>query len=295
MSIKRILKWTGVGLGGVAAAALSGGLGVMAASEAMIRWPVAKPQVRMAAAADAGAVARGHRVATAQGCNDCHGANLQGKMFDDIPGLVKLYAPNLTLAVARQTDADLDRAIRHGVKSDGRALWVMPSSTFAHLTDAEVADLIAYLRAQKPAGEPQPRFKARPIARIGLLLGKFKSEPAIIAARENPALPDVGPRFALGRAVARACVECHGPALEGGGILSTPDLTIAAAYDPEDFRRLMRAGVAAGGRELKLMSPVARYRFGSLTDAEIAGLHAYLKARAEREIAAADTPAVSKR
>jgi mono/diheme cytochrome c family protein len=293
--MKAVLKWAGYGLAGVVGLAAVVAIGGFAASEVIVRAPPAKPALATVAATGAEAVARGHRIALVQGCADCHGAGLQGRMFDDIPNVVTLYAPNLTLAVEKQSDVDLDRAIRHGVAADGRPLWVMPSSTFAHLTDAETADLIAYLRTLPPQGAPQPRLKLKTLGRIGVLLGKFKSEPAVIAAHANPALPDLGPRYAAGRQVARACVECHGPALRGGdGVLKTPDLTLAAAYDDEDFQRLMRTGVAAGGRQVGLMSVTARTRFAHFTPAEVSDLHAYLKARAAQEIANAGTTALPK-
>jgi len=292
--MNRMLKWAGYGLAGVAATVVVVAGGALAASQVMLRAPVTKPAVRMAAATDAQAAARGRRIAIVHGCVDCHGANLQGRMFDDIPNVVRLYGPNLTLAVAKQSDADLDGAIRHGVAADGRPLWVMPSSTFAHLTDGETADLIAYLRTLKPAGPPQPQSQVGPVGRIGILIGQFKSEPAIIRAHENPALPDLGPQYAKGRDVARACVECHGPALKGGGPAKAPDLTVAAAYDLPDFERLLRTGVAAGGREVGLMSASSRIRFGALTSDEITALHEYLKARAASVVSAGETKPLPK-
>ena len=291
--VRKILRWAGYGLGGLVTVVAVAAGGAFAASEVIVRAPVAKPATRLVAATGPEAVARGHRIAVVQGCTDCHGADLKGRMFDDIPKVATLYAPNLTLAVARQSDADLDRAIRHGVGSDGRPLWAMPSSTFAHLTDAETADLVAYLRSFSPQGAPQPRYQLKALGRIGVLAGKFTSEPAKIKANAVPALPDFGPRYAAGREVARACVECHGPALKGAtGVLATPDLTIAGAYDPEDFQRLMHAGKAAGNREVGLMSRVARYRFASFSVPEVNALHDYLKARAEWLVAESETRAL---
>ena len=296
--MKKVLKWAGygaAGLVGVAVLAIGGGL---AASEVVYRWPVAKPAVQIAAAHDPGAVGRGERLATVMGCNDCHGADLQGRMFDDVPNLATLYAPNLTRAVARQSDADLDRAIRHGVRSDGRPLWIMPSASFADLEDGEIGDLIAYLRSKRAAGPEQPDIRLGPIARVGIVLGRFKPEVARIQARtrEHRRLADLGPRYAAGRELARACVECHGFSLEGGNtVLKTPDLTIAASYDREDFETLLRTGVAAGNRKAGLMSDIAPGRFGVWSSAEIGQLHDYLKARAAREVAAAETLGVAKR
>lgn len=294
--MKRVVKWVAYAVGGLVVVMVCAVVGAFAASEAMLRWPQARPASRLVAARDSGAAARGHRIATMQGCVDCHGANLQGKMFDDIPGVVRLYAPNLTRVVAKASDADLDRAIRHGVGSDGRPLWVMPSSAFAHLTDAETADLIAYLRTMPPAGAPQPRLQVGPLGRLGVLAGKFRSERAVIQAHENRPLPDAGAQFAQGRALARACVECHGPELKGvTGPLKTPDLMVAAAYEPADFERLLRTGVATGERHVGLMSEVAPVRFNVLSSTEIAALQAYLKARADKVMAQADTAQVSKR
>jgi hypothetical protein len=68
--------------------------------------------------------------------------------------------------------------------------------------------------------------------------------------------------------------------LRGGQ--KAPDLRIAAAYSAEDFTRLLRTGQALGGRELSLMSRVARSRFRHLTDGEIHDLRSYLLARAAR-------------
>jgi mono/diheme cytochrome c family protein len=89
-------------------------------------------------------------------------------------------------------------------------------------------------------------------------------------------------------------VECHGPQLKGDGPAKAPDLAIAAAYDPSDFATLLRTGQAAGGRELGLMSASARIRFADLSDAEIAALHAYLKARAARALVAGETKPLPK-
>ena len=286
--MNRILKWAGYRLAGVVGACALAVGGAFAGSEAMIRWPVDKPQVTLTAATDPGAVARGRRVAKLNGCHDCHGQQLEGLLFHDEMPIIRAWGTNLSRTLAQQSDADLDRAVRHGVAADGRRLWIMPSSAFAHLSDQEMADLTAYLRTYKPTGETQPRFQIGPVGRLGVLLGQFKSEPDAIAANGALNLEDLGPEHALGRQVARACVECHGQKLEGGGILKSPNLNMVASYDPADFERLLRTGVAAGDRKLGLMSQVAPARFNALSSQEIAALQTYLKARAQRQFAASD-------
>ena len=280
MTMKRVLVWVGKGLGALAALLVVVGLGAFAASEAMIRWPSPKVDVRLAAATDAGAAARGKRLANVYGCHDCHGARLEGKLFFDEMPVGRLAGPNLSKAMVHQSDADLARAIRTGVAADGRNLWIMPSDSFAQLSDGETADLIAYLRTfPARAGQANVR-EFGPVGRIGILIGKFRSAPQILKAGPGAASIDLGPQYAQGRSLARACAECHGRDLKGGPTVNAPDLAIAGAYEPEDFERLLRTGVAAGNRKLGLMSEIAPARFSTLSHEEIGALQAYLKARA---------------
>jgi mono/diheme cytochrome c family protein len=289
--MNRMLKWAGYGLAGVVGACALAVGGAFAVSEAMIRWPVEKPRVTLVASSDPGAVERGRHVAKLNGCHDCHGQKLEGVFFHDEPAIIRAWGPNLSLALTKQTDADFDRAVRHGVAADGRRLWLMPSNAFAHLTDQEMADLMAYLRTYKPTGVKQPRYQVGPVGRLGILMGQFKSEPAQIQANGPLQLDDAGPQYAAGRQVARACIECHGQGLKGGGFMKTPDLSIAASYDAEDFEQLMHTGIGAGNRKLGLMTSVGRDRFSAFSKQEISDLHGYLKARAQRQIAAAEARA----
>lgn len=280
--MRRVLRWIGLGLGGLAAVAAFALLGAFVASEAMIRWPQAKAPVELAAARDVDAVARGRRIATLYGCHDCHGKDLTGRLFFDEMPVARVAGPNLSLAVARQSDADLARAIRTGVAADGRPLWIMPSDAFSRLTDDETADLMAYLRTFPARGAAQPVKDIGPLGRIGVLLGQFRSAPQLLKAEAGAQPVDLGPQYAQGRSLARACMECHGLDLKGGETTHAPDLAVAGAYDLADFERLLRTGVAAGNRRLGLMSESAPGRFGALSHEEIAALHAYLTARAEK-------------
>lgn len=283
--MKRVVKLAGVALASVVALVVVAVAGAVAASEVMIRWPAKAQASTVVAATDAGAVARGRRVAVLGGCHDCHGDAMEGRLFHDEPGIMKAWGPNLSLAAAEQSDAQLDAAIRQGVAADGRPLWVMPSNAFAHLTDGETADLLAYLRSFKPVGQAQPAIQIGSKARLGVLLGKFNSEPVMINTT-NVDLPDYGARHAVGREMARYCVECHGQTLTGSAFLKAPDLNVAAAYEPEDFVKLLRTGVGVGGRDLGLMTAVGKSRFHVMTDAEIGALQDYLKTRAAAQPAA---------
>lgn len=277
--MKRILRWFGLGLAGVAGLALIAVAGVYGATEIMLGARIAKQPVHIAAATDPGAVSRGARLNRLYGCADCHGADLTGKLFFDKMPVARIAGPNLSLEAARQTDEDLARAIRTGVAADGRQLWIMPSDAFAHLTDAETSDLLAYLRSVPPHGSAQHVKVMGPVGRLGALLGKFRSAPDQIRLKGHLTPVDLGPQFAQGREIARACMECHGVDLKGSEVTNSPDLAIVGAYDLPDFERLLRTGVAIGGRKLGLMSETAPGRFNELSHEQIAALHAYLQAR----------------
>jgi cytochrome c553 len=278
--MKRVLKWLGLGLAGLVGVAVLAVALLYAGTEIMIRRSHPKAPVTITASRDLGAAARGAHLAKVYGCNDCHGANLEGRLFFDEMPLARIAGPNLSLKIGHQSDADLARAIRQGVAADGRELWIMPSDAFANLTDAETADLLAYLRSKPPIGHVQIDKQLGPVGRLGAVLGKFRSAPALIAANRGAGLPDLGPQFAQGRSLARACVECHGADLKGSDGVKSPDLTIAGAYDEADFERLLRTGIGAGDRKLGLMSETAPGRFNAWSHQEIGALHAYLKARA---------------
>lgn len=253
-------------------------------SEAAIRRVYDTPARPLAVEHSAAAVARGRRMAAILGCTGCHAEDLTGKYVSDDPDLPVIHAANLSLRLRDYTDAQIGRAVREGVDRDGRPLWEMPSFGFAAVSDRDMADVIAFLRTVPPTGQPQPRPKFSWHARWIIATEGYEDIPALVRqARAKPAV-DLGPEFAAGRQRVRsACTECHGPDLTGapeGG--KAPDLMIAASYDLPGFTRLLRTGIGADGKEHGLMTRVARSRFVNFTDAEIAEIHAYLTARAER-------------
>lgn len=275
-------KWAWRILAGLAAILVLALAGLYGASEAIIRRKTEAPLIRVAAATDIGAVERGRHLAQLYGCTGCHEGNLQGAVWVESPLLGRLYAANLTRAIPGYTDAQLARAIRAGVRPDGSQLWSMPSESWIRSTDAELGDLLAFLRSHEPAGTPTPRAKFGPLARWGIIVGEL--EPTSVWVRRARASPsfDAGAAFARGRHLAdTVCSECHGSDLKGHPG-DTPDLTIAASYDLPGFATLMRTGVAADGKERGLMTEVSRGRFSHFTEQDVADLHGYLTARAER-------------
>lgn len=234
---------------------------------------------------DAAALERGRRLAVYAGCYaGCHGATVEGRVWADHWAFARFTSPNLTVALRDYDDAELVRLLRHGVRRDGSTAFTMPVAQFRHFTDADLGALIAFLRSLPPVeGGPPHRRSLGPLGRLGLVRrdGVYPSvedvDPAVpLAGERPPATP-----LERGRYLAMTgCPECHGPSLDGYPGDVAPPLVIVAAYSHAEFAALMRTGLAKGGREVSLMSEVARKRFAQLSDAEIAELYLYLRARA---------------
>ena len=277
--MRRMLKWLGLGVGALTVLALGAAALVYLLSEQMIRKTYDLPLSSIALPTDSIALTEGQRLATVRGCyNGCHGERLDGGVFIDQPLLARLVAPNLTQVVVQYSDAELERVIRHGVRRNGRSTLGMPSSMFYHLSDPDLGAIIAFLRSAPVTEGPATEISLGPLARLGLVLGKYHPQAELID-HDAPrlAVRDTSDHITFGEYLAlTSCTECHGLDLQGNPDGPTPNLGIAATYSEEGFVRLMRTGKALGDRELRLMSDVARGRFSHLTAGEMKALHTYL-------------------
>jgi mono/diheme cytochrome c family protein len=269
---------------GFVAAALAFCAYVYASNQRMLLrvYPVAP--VSFAAASGSEAVQRGKALADITGCTDCHGETLQGGAFGEPDWLHgHYYASNLTRKARGYSDADLDRIVRQGVRPDGRGVVAMPSFGFVRVTDAELADIVAFIRSVPVGGIDQPAHIIGPLDQWDLWREHFKPTVAYVTTERMKSPPDIGPAHEAGRhVVAIVCVECHGGDLKGHGWDGdAPDLRVVLAYDAPMFGRLLRTGTGADGKEHGLMSKIARDRLHKLTDGQIADVFAYLTARAK--------------
>ena len=275
----RLLRWIGIALGSLAGLAIVAYAVLYVLSERVLRHTYKVPAVALSIPSDPASIAEGRRLATVRGCfADCHGKNAEGAVMFDQPLIGRIVAPNLTAAARKFSDAELAGVIRNGVRPDGRSVLVMPSEAFVGLTDADLGRIIAFLKSLPEAAGPDPSISPGPIGRVGLVIGKFKMAAELIAETVPP--PEATNEDAkYGRYLARTvCAECHGTALRGTSNpdFTSPDLRVVAAYSPEAFTRLLRTGVAIGGRDVGVMSAQARNNLSHLTDSEIAALYSYL-------------------
>lgn len=288
-------RWMKFSLAGLAALVVLAGGTVVAGlrlADSRMQRRVEVPVRPVAYTADAAALERGRYLFASRGCVDCHGSGGAGHMFlDDGKGL-RIQGPNISpgpgSAVAAYRPEDWVRAIRHGVAPDGRPLMIMPSEDYNRFTDADLAALVAYVRALPPSPGGAAIVELPLPARVLYGLGAIDDAAAKIDHALPPAQPVAeGVNLAHGAYVANMCLGCHGPQLAGGRIPGGPpdwpaasnltpgEGTVMARYpDAESLLRLFRTGQRPDGSAVKVMP------FGSLremNETDVRALHLYLR------------------
>ena len=289
--MKKLLKW----IGGLALLLVLIGGGLVIAANLLFdrkRDRVVTLDVKgVTVVSDEAALARGKYLFASRGCGDCHAANGAGRVFIDDPasGFV-VRSPNITPGgvVAKYSDVDWVRAIRHGVRPDGRALFVMPSEDYNRFTDADVAALIAYARTLPPVAGEGASFRVPLPVKALYAAGVIKDAAEKIDHSLPPATPVAeGVTAEHGKYVANLCLGCHGPGLAGGKIPGGPPDwpaasnltpgpgTVMTAYDTADkLKAMFRSGKRANGTPIAVM-PFDTLR--ELNDTDVAAVLAYLK------------------
>ncbi len=267
---------------------------VFALSNARINKTYVIPESNLVVSSDADAVMRGEHIAVIRGCLDCHGSSAEGKVFiDAAPMFARIVAPNLTAGeggIARSySDEDWVRAIRHGVRQNGKSLYFMPAEEFAVMSEQDLSDLIAYLKQLEPADSDLPTNLIGPIARGLLLAGQFPLLPAEVVDHEAsiPTATPSGVTLAHGEYLAVTCTGCHGQMLSGGPLPGssegdpvptnlTPHETGLAAWSEADFVKAMREGLRPDGSDLDAFMPWQGIT-SKMKDDELAALWLYLQ------------------
>jgi len=276
------MRWIVRGLIALVAVLLLAVAVVYAGSEWVMRKSYATALPGIVAARTPGGIAEGGRLASAFGCRGCHGPNGNGVLLADVPGVIHAATPALARAVARYSDAELARLIHHGIKRDGRGVYIMPIDGHARIADDDLAKIIGWLRTLKPApADRTDTLSFGPMGRFAILAGKIMPEviEAPMASAHRPA--DTGAYIATS-----VCAGCHSLTqpreAHDDGRRVPPLIEAGGAYDLPAFQKLMHTGVGMTPRDLGLMARVAKGDLSHLTDAEIAALHAYLRGEAAK-------------
>lgn len=276
--MQKVLKWLGYIFGGLLALLVVAAGIIYFQSESVLSTTYTAPVVNIAIPTDAETIARGkYLVEHVSVCVDCHGEDFGGGVVVDDPAIGYASAPNLTTGQGgvgvTLSDADFARVLRYGVLPDNKSVRVMPSDNYQHLSDADLAAIIAYVRSVPPVNQEMRPWELRPLGRILLATGQL---PIMIADRIDPAKVQPGTAPAgvtkeYGNYLAdiAGCTGCHGPGLSGGPILGAPpdwppaaNITRAGAiadWTEADFINTIRTGVDKTGHEINEEMPTFRY------------------------------------
>lgn len=287
----RLTKWFGRVLVALVALAVVGAGAVYAASERKLRETFDTTVPPVVVSTDSASIARGeHLVRNVVSCTLCHGDDLGGAVYMSSAPIGVMAGPNLTRGRggigADYSDVDYARAIRRGVRRDGRSLIVMPSEVFTHLSQEDLGAMIAYIRQLPPVDREVPRSGFGPVGRALLAAGKMN----ILVAGKTPRLSprasvprDTTPAYGRYLADISGCHGCHGFGLSGGRVAGPPDLPPASNLTPAgignwteaDFARVLRQGKRPDGSAVDEFMPWEIFR--GMADAEIHALWLYLR------------------
>lgn len=270
-------------------------------------WASAGAAAGTLAAADA--VKRGEYLFHAAGGCGCHtdyekkGPALAGGRPIKTP-FGTFYSPNITpdvqTGIGRWTEREFVRAMRDGVAPDGSDYFpVFPYPAFTHMSDADLRDLWAYLRAQPAVVRPNRPHRVHapfgwrfliPLWRwLYFRPGRFQPDPAHDAQWNRGAYLVNGPAH---------CGECHTPrnwlggprhglflagAKDGPEGELAPNITPDAAtgigsWEVPDIVWLLKMGLTPDGDSVQgLMAESIDHGFKYLNDADLQAIAVYLK------------------
>ena len=296
----KALRVAGYALGGLAGLVALAAIGIYLASEAAMSKTYDTPTPAIVASTDPAVVMRGERlVHTLLVCTHCHGENLAGGTVIDEPAVGRVFAANLTTGrggiAGQRTDGELARAIRHGVRGDGRSMVVMPVEDYVALSEPDLTAVVSYIRSLPPVDNQLPPHELGPIGRVlvGTGLAPVLSATQVSQAAPIPPAVPAGVTVEYGHYLARTagCMGCHGETLSGGPIPGAPaSIPVPANITPggqtkgwtdEDWFRLLREGRDPGGRQINSYMPYDAY--AHMTDDEIRALIIYLRSVPPRE------------
>jgi mono/diheme cytochrome c family protein len=291
--MKKVVKRIGIGVGGLLVLVLIIVGGVFGFSSSRINKVYTLAGEKLTIPTDSAAIERGHHFAVAiTKCLDCHGPGLSGKIFIDDPAMGRLTASNLTTGKggvgAKYTDEGWVRAIRHGVKHDGKPALFMPSEEFNNLNDEDLADIIAYVKSVPAVDNELPPTRLLLLSRLLYVVGKLPLIPVEMidhnAPRPAPVAPAPTAQYGEYLAAVGGCKGCHGANLAGGHVPGTPPSfkdaqnltpTGIGSWTEADFTKALKVGARPDGTKIDEFMPWIYA--GQMTDDEIHAVWLYLK------------------
>jgi mono/diheme cytochrome c family protein len=289
--MRKVLKWLGIILASLVGLVVLAFLGAVGMTTYRLNRTYNISVEKIVIPGDAAAIERGRYLASAQSpCIGCHGPDLAGTFLLDDPAIGQIYSANLTAGKggkgAAYSDEDWVRALRHGVRPDGKALMVMPSQNIRRLSDADLGALIAYAKSFPPVDKESPQPSLTMMAQVLFAFNMFGKLPAEIIAGQGPRTEapaqSLTVEYGEHLSYVAGCRDCHGENLAGGNAGGpngpvTPNLTQGGellVWTEQDFIKAFRTGETPSGRIMSEDMPIKEYQ---MVDDDLTALFLYLK------------------
>lgn len=262
--IRKIFKWTGIILLSVLSILGIGYAVAVFSINGRIRKSYAFAKESLEITSDSATLARGKHLVAIKGCQDCHGADLSGKIMIDDGAVGRLPASNLTRGKGGLPDnystADWVTALRHGIDKTGRPLIFMPSHETTLLSAQDMAAIIAFCQTVPSVDHELPAIDLGPVAKVMGYLDKMPllSVEKIDHAKAMVAEIDTAEGAVQGKYLAISCSGCHRADFKGGdplapGLPPVPDLSLSGnvgKWTKEQFINTLRTGKTPSGHQM---------------------------------------------
>lgn len=290
--MKRVLKWIGIILASLLGVLVIAGFVLYLMGESRLNKTYDFPASNLTLPTDEASLALGkHRVEVL--CQGCHGDDLGGiQDWFDAPPIGRIASANLTSGeggIGREFETeDYVRAVRHGINRQGKPIFMTAVPSTAHLSDEDLAAIIAYLRTVPPVDRQNNGRNFTPVAKVMFgagLLGKLPAEA--VSHEVHVSAPPPGATADFGEYLVNTndCRICHGADLNGGNFPDptvkkiSPNLTPGGElgfWTEEQFVNTLRTGETPGGHKLDpQFMPWNYYR--KFTDEELKAIWLYLQ------------------
>lgn len=289
--MKKVLKWIGIVLGSLIGLILVAGLVLYLVGSSRLNKVYTVEPSNLTLPTDAASIEYGkHRAETL--CQGCHGSDLSGvEGWFSAPPIGRIDSANLTSGEgglgADFTTEDYVRAIRHGIDETGKPIFMVAVPSTAHLSDEDLASIIAYLKTVPPVDHVVQERHFTPLAYVMFAAGMLGDLPAEVVSHDSHVTaPARGASLEYGEYMVNTndCRICHGQNLNGNKSPDptqtwiSPNLTPGGElgfWTEEQFINTIRSGVTPSGHQLNENMPWKDYR--NFYDYELQAIWLYLQ------------------
>ena len=232
-------------------------------------------------------------------CQGCHGDDYAGKVVFSSDAIGTVIAPNLTSGKGgigkNYSNEDWVRTIAHGIKRNGKPVFVMPSEDFNNFSKDDLYSLIAFLKTipsvDNKTGKCELTFFGKFLVSIDAF-GNVLNAETIEHSRKYHEEVQIASNAHFGKYVVEisGCRHCHGKELSGGknpNPDSPPGSNLTSGgnlskWNENDFINTIRTGKTPEG---KILNPVFMpwSDFRKMNDTELLAIFKYLKSLSKKE------------